>query len=695
MNKILYRLLAGIMLAFAFPGADVRAAVSVTAATGGTNLTNASWTTLGNIVITEGVSTDYAASQTNTTLILTCPSNYEFKSATGSCTISGPDLTGASISTWNTNDITVTISTNGTPNALTDILTITGLQIRATAAAMNTCSSNAGSITRSSGNAGNATITGITNDVTNFGSLTTSYTAPTVNSVSITWGPVVTGMDACGVVATAVYNSELYVGGCFNNASGVSANYIAKWNGTSWSAVGSNTFDNTVNALCVYNGELYAGGSFSTLGGAPADYIARWNGTTWSSVGSGTNADVMSLGLYSGKIYAGGAFTNAGGVPANYIASWNGTSWAALGAGVNGNVNSICTYGTDLVAGGSFSMAAGSFVYYIAKWNGAAWSMVGPGLNNFVKVLNVYGSDLYAGGQFTGTFGNAVSANYIAKWNGSAWSSLGTGTNNFVEALTVYNSELYIGGWFTAVNCNPASRIAKWDGTNWWTLGAGLNNWVFTIAAYNSEIYAGGFFFNSGGPDVNYIARFTVTLPVGLLSFTGKNNGNENVFEWITASEVNNDRFTIEKSTDGINFSEIGNVKGKEQPSATNHYRFIEFGPSPGMSYYRLRQTDYDGVSVYSNVISLNTESGKKLTAEIYPMPVVNDLNFVVASDEYSELNIEVTDIRGKILMHDKTIASMGINSYSLPARSLSPGMYFLKINEKGNSCSQVKFIKE
>ena len=94
-------------------------------------------------------------------------------------------------------------------------------------------------------------------------------------------------------------------------------------------------------ALTVYNNNLYAGGVFDSAGGNPANYIAEWNGTSWSAVGAGTNNYVNALTVYNGNLYAGGYFTTAGGTSANGIAEWNGTTWDSVGAGVGGDIDGI------------------------------------------------------------------------------------------------------------------------------------------------------------------------------------------------------------------------------------------------------------------------------------------------------------------------------------------------------------------
>jgi hypothetical protein len=90
---------------------------------------------------------------------------------------------------------------------------------------------------------------------------------------------------------------------------------------------------------------LYAGGVFTTAGGTNANYIAQWNGSSWSALGSGMNSDVRALAVSGSTLYAGGAFTSAGGTNANNIAQWNGSSWSPLGSGVNDYVYALAVSG--------------------------------------------------------------------------------------------------------------------------------------------------------------------------------------------------------------------------------------------------------------------------------------------------------------------------------------------------------------
>ncbi len=323
------------------------------------------------------------------------------------------------------------------------------------------------------------------------------------------WSPLGSGLNDW-VLALAVSGSNLYAGGYFTTAGGSAASHIAKWDGSGWSELGSG-MDNLVYTLAASGSDLYAGGQFSAAGGSAANYIARWNGSSWSAVGSGMGGDppfVYALAVSGSDLYAGGAFTIAGGKAANRIAKWNGSTWSPLASGMSGGsfpyVYALAVSDTNVYAGGGFTTAGSSVVNYIARWNGISWSALGPEIDNLVLTLSVSGSNVYAGGAFTTVGGTAC----IAKWDGSSWSALGSGMNGPVSALAVAGSDLFAGGGFTAAGGSAADRIAKWNGARWSPLGLGMNNTVNALAVSGSNVYAGGYFTATGGSGTNCIAKW-------------------------------------------------------------------------------------------------------------------------------------------------------------------------------------------
>jgi hypothetical protein len=203
------------------------------------------------------------------------------------------------------------------------------------------------------------------------------------------------------------------------------------------------------------NGDVIAGGWFTAAGGTSANNIARWNGSAWSALGSGVNAEVDALRtLANGDLVAAGNFTVAGGIGANRIARWNGSSWSALGSGLGNRALALTTLPNgDLVASGAFTMAGAVSVNGIARWNGSTWSAFGGGLNGTVYALTRQsGGDVFAGGSFT-TASGSLSA-HVARLTTSCPASATTvgvgcsgvgGTNSLVATGLPW-----IGGVFTS-----------------------------------------------------------------------------------------------------------------------------------------------------------------------------------------------------------------------------------------------------
>lgn len=368
------------------------------------------------------------------------------------------------------------------------------------------------------------------------------------NACSPSWLPTFGGTGTSHAInALAVYDDgegpALHAAGLFLTAGGEPANRIAKWDGSSWKALGGG-LSGEVRALAVHDDgsgpALFVGGSFTTAGGAPAARIAKWNGTTWAPLGSGmggSTGTVYALTVFDdgggAALYAGGSFASAGGVPASRIARWDGASWSALGAGVSASIGGFVTSlavhddgsGPALFVAGGFTSAGGAPANQIARWNGTSWAALGSGLNNNVFALAVFddgsGAALYAGGWFTGA--GPVTANRVARWNGSSWAAVGSGCDDPVLALGAFDdgsgSKLYAGGSFTIAGGTPANRIALWDGSSWQALGSGMDGGVFgaptrevrALCLYDdgdgSALFAGGLFATAGGLDVNHIAK--------------------------------------------------------------------------------------------------------------------------------------------------------------------------------------------
>lgn len=342
--------------------------------------------------------------------------------------------------------------------------------------------------------------------------LFTFFTLISLNLFAQTWSAVGIGIDS-NVNALTIYNGNLYAAGSFHLAGGITVNSIAKWNGTTWSALGTgikkfnNLYPGDINALAVYNGELYAAGWFDKAGGVSAFNIAKWNGTTWSAVGAGLSNSLYALTVYNGNLYAVGN-------PGNGIAKWDGAAWTTISPGVNNWVFALVPYNGELYVGGYFTLAGGNSANNIAKWNGTRWASLDSGVNQTYPGVSsmVVAGALYVGGSFTSASGHT--ANHIAKWNDTGWAAMGSGIVSPVTSIAIYNNEIYAGGawlWYSI----QSNSIVKWKDTSWVAVGTGVkknnNSYgeVHAMITYNNALYVAGIFTKAGTDSAFNIAKWT------------------------------------------------------------------------------------------------------------------------------------------------------------------------------------------
>lgn len=378
-----------------------------------------------------------------------------------------------------------------------------------------------------------------------------------------TWSGVGGGIDGFSVNSIEdmlVYDDgsgeKLYVAGAFLTAGGASHPHLVRWDGTSWSSVGSPNFDTSVNALIVHDDgsgtALYAAGRFTS----PASGIARWDGTSWSSVGTGIpisiSSEVHDLHVHDDgtgpALYAAGTFTVAGGTPVDRVAKWDGASWSAVGSGhgivhvahletfddgsgtalwaAGGIVGTAVSKefatwdgaswtnveqfdqglsklqiwddglggGPALYVGGFYSFVDDERVDSIGRWTGSTVAplVVGSGATGAADVMNALGTHDDGGGtKLYADRGRAIVGDHegVEAWDGSSWSAAGVPSDGDVRALVSYDdgagAALFAAGTFTEIGGVPAGSIAEWDGSAWSEVGGGVSGDVFDLEVHD------------------------------------------------------------------------------------------------------------------------------------------------------------------------------------------------------------------
>lgn len=180
-------------------------------------------------------------------------------------------------------------------------------------------------------------------------------------------------------------------------------------------------------------------------------------------------------------------------------------------------------------------------------------------------------------------------------------------------------------------------------------------------------------------------------LPVSLLNFNGKLVGSTVVLNWATVIEINNKKFVIERTSDYTNWEPIGEVAGAGNSATLINYTFRDYAPLTGLSYYRLRQVDYNGTYAYSHTVAIQTgEHQLPLSINISPNPFDGDLT--ITSNIIDEnMDIVIYDVLGRMVYHVNQKTGNGIVSIRPEFPS---GTYIITVQTE-SLVEQSKIIKK
>lgn len=189
--------------------------------------------------------------------------------------------------------------------------------------------------------------------------------------------------------------------------------------------------------------------------------------------------------------------------------------------------------------------------------------------------------------------------------------------------------------------------------------------------------------------------RWTVVIPtpIELLYFSGENKNNRNVLTWETATEKNNNYFTIDRSTDAVNFESLVQVEGAGSSNTLRTYSYTDAAlPDQKLLYYRLKQTDYDGNCTYSEIVPVYAAASGEPPA-VYFDNNLQQLNVEAEFYNPGSFALEVSDQLGKVVYQQPLfVSSKGRSIFQVLLPSLIPGVYSARITG-GKVVIQSKFI--
>ena len=542
------------------------------------------------------------------------------------------------------------------------------------------------------------------------GRLELAGTVTSLGTFTPSTGKVIYNGGAQNVLAENYSNLTLRGSGVKTASGNINVtNELVIRNGTTFdiaattTTVTGTTYVNSSGTLSISTGTFDANGTFNASGTPVGDITFTGAGSlelgsTVTSLGNytGSNSTILFNGSSAQTINAGSGFTvdnltvnNASGVTLNTDVTVNSALTLTSGDITSTSTNKLSLKSS--VSGGSSSSHISGPVDFIADATNECSIPVGNGTDYTPIKLQRSGGSATT---YTAEYTTGTAAGASLDWNSYSLGLPHSGSNissvnhaYYVDIAQASGSadahvSLYFGD-FTTVPSATDQYVVHWDGSKWeeMTTVSRSGNYVKVLATSFSPFGQG-----SGG----------AALPIDLVSFTGKCENNTVELEFVVASQINNDYYTIERSVDGNEWSEIGLIEGEGNTSTQITYKWIDGNPTNGVNYYRLSQTDYDGTSETFAPIAITCETAPVDGYSVYPNPANGLLNIDLELENHQgdDVWIEVIDINGKILQIQQVQLTRGYNHLEVDLSEIPSGVYMINFAGTKYYIKQSRIIK-
>ena len=281
------------------------------------------------------------------------------------------------------------------------------------------------------------------------------------------------------------------------------------------------------------------------------------------------------------------------------------------------------------------------------------------GLNNFV--------DIVANGGVTPL------VDYAAPNSRGVWTVVpNTGSFNYDITLNARNYATYT-TTLTVANRTISSMPHNWILSGTYVAPTSTTTTLLTVSRTGMPAI-------SESTDFGIATTVDMPLAIGLIDFSGKKlTRTANLLTWMFGSEIDNDKFEIERYN-GTNFESIGSVKSYGYSDINTHYSFTDDKPFNGMNYYRLKIISLNGLVDYSKTITLMNEYESDFSSTFRPNPFTDQTILDLVTPENGDTRIEMYDLVGN-KVEDKLVKTQkGYNLVKFETEKLSPGIYFVKV---------------
>ncbi len=435
-------------------------------------------------------------------------------------------------------------------------------------------------------------------------------------------------------------------------------------------------------------GNVQATGTRSYSSGANYTY----NGTVAQVTGNGLPSTIQNLTI-----------NNSAGVALTSNVSVSGTLFLTSG-NVTTSTNTLIL-GTSTATLGSLSRTSGHIVGAFKRWIAAAATsniLFPVGTTTDYKSINYsFTTAPSSGGSITVTFDNsflgAKQLNLIDGTDTIQNAGMGLWNTSSANGLSggVFNIDLTATNLPGVSNYTALRLISRTNSSSYWSTqgshsaATGSNSTPIVHRTGLTSLVQ----FGVGSPAAN-------TLPIQLVSFKAIVDGDKVGLSWTTSSEINNEYFTVERSSDGIHFEELLRKSGAGNSTITINYYDFDNNPLPGYNYYRLGQTDFDGKGTFSTIRVVNytqhkVEAQSLCIVNVGPNPFNDNLKINVKSNLEEKAEVRIFDINSRLIYSEKINVLPGENTFQINIENnYLPGVYFFNLIHSGFTNS-IKLIRQ
>ncbi|MCF8284986.1 MAG: T9SS type A sorting domain-containing protein [Sphingobacteriales bacterium] len=357
--------------------------------------------------------------------------------------------------------------------------------------------------------------------------------------------------------------------------------------------------------------------------------------------------------------------------------------------GSNGEFRAVAPTSTSVNKFSVFDYTGGKEVaikFYVRFDGGASgtWRfMMGDGAS-FSDNNQLSSGQLFCGLSFVFGASDAITGQYRTA---ATWTALPSNPfsqkNNFKVEIYGNNGTSTVNYTYGTAQSIAANRYDVWvDGTligDDLTKGAigndvNIDSWMFYGESSVSNVA------NIYLDDISYSNSIaSAPLPISLVKFTADKISEKVKLNWVTATEINNDKFIIERSADGENFELVSEVKGAGNSREINSYNVVDATPLKGTSYYRLTQVDFNGASETFAPVAVNM-SGKLHLATVQSNTEAGNIDLNIYSPSATSTAIRITDLSGRTIASQQVNLVEGYQSVNINTNNLSSGIHIIQI---------------